>query len=349
MDDQPSCIQCSPEDGINYDDSVTCIFEAAKDGKLSVEFWEVESCCDGFRLNDGTLLLSTQDQVQGVVVSTGDTLTWSSDFSVAYEGWKVCLEEYQPTAAPTQSPTTTAPTLQPSTSLAPTVTEEPSWKLLSNSGSADQCLIMDDHPNCIQCSPEDGVNYEDDVTCSFEVAQNGELSVKFWEVESGYDGFQLNHGTLLSTQDQVEGIVVSSGDMFTWSSDGSVAYEGWTICLESPTTPIASPVFNPYPTYPPFTYFPTGPTFTNFPTGTQPIPPVPTDAPGVCNGPGCHPACFVCGEGKTIERPDVPLPDSTLTCGEVAMEGEEGSLEPDLCTLAQSFTPFLCGCMETSP
>ncbi|GMH88338.1 hypothetical protein TrST_g13960 [Triparma strigata] len=76
-------------------------------------------------------------------------------------------------------------------------------------------------------------NYANNERCTFTVSGPGTLEVEWFETESGYDKLIIG-STQYSGSSRPSGIVVTSNQELTWSSDGSEIEPGFKICVEPP-------------------------------------------------------------------------------------------------------------------
>mmetsp|Transcript_26705 Transcript_26705/g.73653 ORF Transcript_26705/g.73653 Transcript_26705/m.73653 type:complete len:397 (-) Transcript_26705:69-1259(-) len=190
---------------------------------------------------------------------------------------------WYPTIAPSMTLTTASPasgpTQAPTTSPMATPPAE-TWKLLSNTGADTQCLILPDRPHCIQSSLTPP--YDSNVACVFEVQEDGDLEVEFWDVEEVFDGFYYNaERTLRDTQDKIDGLAVAPGDILYWLSDRLGTKDGWLICLSGPTeAPTKAP--SPSPTADPTKAPSQTPTLSPTQSPNEPIAAITTAVCSIC-------------------------------------------------------------------
>jgi len=85
------------------------------------------------------------------------------------------------------------------------------------------------------CITDGADRYANLETCTITVMDQGNLQVVEWDIESHYscnwDSFSVG-GQKFCGANSPEGLSVQAGDVISWSSDYSVAGEGWEICLE---------------------------------------------------------------------------------------------------------------------
>jgi hypothetical protein len=99
--------------------------------------------------------------------------------------------------------------------------------------------------NCVRShagATPGGSDYANDALCEFQYLGPDQLiDVVFFDTESCCD-FLVIDGTSYSGSNE---ITVNSGDVFRWTSDGSVTRAGWEICLVPPPSPSAQPSGQP--------------------------------------------------------------------------------------------------------
>ncbi len=86
----------SPNHPSDYGDGESCTITALRDGRLDVQAFNTESCCDHLAVGgqdyDGTT------GPDGVTLVAGNNMQWSSDAGRTRSGWQICLDS--PTALP---------------------------------------------------------------------------------------------------------------------------------------------------------------------------------------------------------------------------------------------------------
>eukprot|EP00494_Astrolonche_serrata_P003248 UN03254 len=109
------------------------------------------------------------------------------------------------------------------------------WKCDPVVGVTGDCGIQSTDNNCVVHLGYPGVSHGDNESCSISIFQDGFLVVELYqEIQTGYDGL-FNDQTGLELTENVE-YVVSSGDTFTWISDGSVSHGLWKVCFTPDNT-----------------------------------------------------------------------------------------------------------------
>jgi len=99
--DEHSCVQTANYPS-NYGDNQQCTITVASAGTINVDTFNTETRYDKLTIA-GTVYMGSSGP-EGLSVSAGDQLSWSSDTSATRAGWKLCFG----TAAPTSSPTARA-------------------------------------------------------------------------------------------------------------------------------------------------------------------------------------------------------------------------------------------------
>lgn len=79
------------------------------------------------------------------------------------------------------------------------------------------------------CVTDGPGNYGNNEECTVEVLQTGLLSATEFYTESGYDYLTIG-GTRYQDTSGPSNLPVTAGTPFSWRSDGSVTYPGWTVC-----------------------------------------------------------------------------------------------------------------------
>jgi hypothetical protein len=125
------------------------------------------------------------------------------------------------TFAPTTAPTTAPPT-------APTV---PTF-VVAASTPAGACSTTQGGLCVTDGAGEHGNNER----CTFTALRSFMLSVDEWDTETFYDTFTINSVVYSGAQSPV-GVTVAAGTNFTWSSDGSVTNDGFTLCADGTAAP----------------------------------------------------------------------------------------------------------------
>lgn len=135
------------------------------------------------------------------VVQKGDTFLWYSDSSVPKMGWQLCF----------------SPPMPPSV-------------FFTFSGACDtagNCVSSSRYPSSY------GMNQQ----CEIVINHNAKVTpLEPFDIEAGYDLLQYgSESTPLadykSLTDSTIPAKVKKGDRFEWSSDGSIAGKGWSLCF----------------------------------------------------------------------------------------------------------------------
>lgn len=169
--------------------------------------FHVETCCDHLFIYDQDVE-SAQDVPRHMYKF--ETLRWSTDYSVQFDGWEICFTEGT-------VPETYAPTWEP--------TSEPTpMDLFEVVGSCET------RGNCVSTSnfPKPHGDHEN---CEVTMTKDVTVQVNdIFGVETCCDTLRIN-GIDVETKSQVPD-VLEFGTTFTWTSDFSVAFMGWELCFE---------------------------------------------------------------------------------------------------------------------
>ena len=79
------------------------------------------------------------------------------------------------------------------------------------------------------CVTDGDGNHGNNEACTVEVLQTGLLSATEFQTESGYDYLTIG-GTRYQGTSGPSNLPVTAGTTFSWRSDYSVTYPGWTVC-----------------------------------------------------------------------------------------------------------------------
>ena len=107
-----------------YGNNERCVVEVLAHGRLSTTGLFVTEATNDSLANEG-LRYSGRTGFADVAVPENATLTWSTDASSVGPGWNVCWDKPLPTASPTTSDPTPAPTATSDPTPAPTTTSDP--------------------------------------------------------------------------------------------------------------------------------------------------------------------------------------------------------------------------------
>lgn len=73
-----------------YNDNEQCTFTTPISGSLQVSRFSTESCCD--KLNVGSTAYKGSAGPSSVIVSSGQSFTWSADGSTTSTGFEICIQ-----------------------------------------------------------------------------------------------------------------------------------------------------------------------------------------------------------------------------------------------------------------
>jgi len=98
-----------------------------------------------------------------------------------------------------------------------------------------------------QCVTDGAGNYGADEEATITAVVGGPISTKgAFRTERGLDSVTIKGTEYSGTTTIPLGLILDAGETFTWQSDGSIQYEGFTICIQTPT-PYPSPYPSPNP------------------------------------------------------------------------------------------------------
>lgn len=198
-----ACIESSNYPA-SYSDSEHCDILAEHNiTQLQVEAFDTEGTYDKLVV-DGVEYHGTAGP-QGVALSPGSTVTWTSDHSVSRGSWKVC-------AGPKPTPT-----------VAPAASTGALFSVTDGS-----CQISSDG-NCVS-SPNYPAAYDDTSTCTIQALRSTDsLSVHQFDTETCCDKLTIG-STEYKGSSGPDGVSLTSGTVLSWYSDKSVTKTGWQIC-----------------------------------------------------------------------------------------------------------------------
>jgi hypothetical protein len=87
-----------------------------------------------------------------------------------------------------------------------------------------------------QCVTDGAGNYGPDEEATITAVVGGPISTKgAFRTERGLDSVTIKGIEYSGTTTIPLGLILDAGETFTWQSDGSIQYEGFTICIQTPT------------------------------------------------------------------------------------------------------------------
>jgi hypothetical protein len=202
----------------NYGDNQECRASMLLDAALNAVEFDTESCCDTLTIG-GTVFGGT-DGPSNFVVSEGDEILWSSDFSVNAGGWKVCGAP-PPTPLPTPSPTA-SPTVSP--------TPSPTFSDMYELGTPTAGAVGAIYKVCWAHSPTHMSDFR--VTLDAAAVLNGPTPGDIFECTLG-----------LPCQVQVSGYGLEASNAIVAISDGTCGTDSMVLASwqgESGRTPVAA-------------------------------------------------------------------------------------------------------------
>jgi len=201
---------CFTDRAGQYGSREQCSVRVLRGVTLDTVFFDTETYHDSLRVNNRRY--SGFSGPDGVSVSMGSTITWSTDGSVQREGFEVCAR-----GAPSGS--------------------GPQIFVVSSSSPAGACTVTSNG----RCIFDGGDNYYNNERCSFRVLRSTELTVEFFSTESFHDYLRID-GVSYSGTRGPNGITVRPTSTISWRSDSSVVGAGYRVCgAESPVAASAAP------------------------------------------------------------------------------------------------------------
>ena len=165
-------------------------------------------------------------------------IQWSTDGSVTYTGWRVCVPPPPPPPPPTPPPPPPTPSPPPPSPahLVPRVADAQSAYFTITSGP---CTVDPSATNCIR-SPNFPSNYGDTQACSItptSLAIGRPLTATSFDTEACCDHLSIpSHplGTLTGFSAPGPSNFILGPGRIQWSTDGSVTHTGWRVCVSPP-------------------------------------------------------------------------------------------------------------------
>jgi len=229
-----------------------CAITVDADSSVSVNSnFEIERNYDFLRINNAAKWTAAEIPSS---LSAGSTISWSTDGSVTKTGWELCFGESDGsnpgtvppentnTPAPTDMDTSDVPTDYVDTSDVPTdyvdTSDVPTQQPTEGSNGGDDGAVFSvSGSGCtVSGACVSSTNYPSDYgngeSCTLTMTQNVRLSVQSpFEIERVYDYLRVN-GAAKWTAEEIPS-TLSSGSTIAWSTDYSVAKQGWKICFSA--------------------------------------------------------------------------------------------------------------------
>jgi len=223
--------RCVSDGEGNYAHSESCTFKALRPFLLTTLLYQVERGHDYLTV-DGVKYDSGNAPAQGIRIRRGAVVTWTSDYSVSYAGFKICATGEGTTIGnvPTESTMSTSSALstKPPRSTRPprittTGTASSFWELISGGVF---CHIVD---SGICVSDGEG-NYAHSETCVFKALRRFYLSTLLYQVERGHDFLTVAGVQYSSGKAPPQDLLIEVGTRVEWRTDCSVQYSGFKVC-----------------------------------------------------------------------------------------------------------------------
>ena len=235
-------------DGVgNHANLEDCTIRTTQSLYATSTYFNVETFFDYVTI--GGTQYSGSSGPMNVMMTSGATLRWQSDSSMAAGGWTICGSA-QPTTIDPPAPSPPPPVLSP----APPAGANDFFAVLS--GSA-HCQVSANGG----CVTEGAGQHGNSENCVMRAQRLMYAHATEFNTEDSYDYITMGTTQYSGTQGP-QNVLMMPGDTFEWSSDGSLTRDGWTICgytTAQALPPSASPLPPPSPTPPPPAYAPAPP------------------------------------------------------------------------------------------
>merc|ERR1712037_688206 len=230
--------RCVSDGEGNYAHSESCTFKALRPFLLTTLLYQVERGHDYLTV-DGVKYDSGNAPAQGIRIRRGAVVTWTSDYSVSYAGFKVCATGEGTTIGnvpmestmSTSSALSTKPPRSTRPPTGPTTTGDGFWEVIDG---GMYCHIVHSR----RCVSDGEGNYAHRASCTFKALRSLLLTTLLYQVERGHDYLTVDGVKYDSGKAPAQGLRVCVGAVVTWTSDYSVSYAGFKICANGVGTSI---------------------------------------------------------------------------------------------------------------
>merc|ERR1712032_1296531 len=211
--------RCVSDGEGNYAHSESCTFKALRPFLLTTLLYQVERGHDYLTV-DGVKYDSGNAPAQGIRIRRGAVVTWTSDYSVSYAGFKICATGEGTTIGnvPTESTMSTSSALstKPPRSTRPprmtttggTTSTGDYWEIIDG---GIYCHIV----NSNRCVSDGEGNYAHSESCTFKALRPFLLTTLLYQVERGHDYLMVDGVKYDSGNAPAQGIRIRRGAVVT--------------------------------------------------------------------------------------------------------------------------------------
>merc|ERR1719331_1592540 len=213
--------QCVSDGEGNYAHRASCTLKTLRPLLLTTLLYQVERGHDYLTV-DGVKYNSGKAPAQGLRVPRGAVVTWTSDYSVSYAGFKICANGVGTSIGPVPTESTMSTSAAVNTKPAAT-TDSPFWEVVSGDSF---CHIV----NSGRCVSDGEGNYVHSETCVFKALRRFRLSTLLYQVERGHDFLTVGGVSYSSGKAPPQDLQIEQGTQLVWKTDCSVQYSGFKVC-----------------------------------------------------------------------------------------------------------------------
>ena len=185
-----------------YENDEKCTIRILSEVHVFAESFEIEigyhGPIDRFSITDeGSVeVISTIDEIPRRL-SAGNSIEWTTDFSIVRNGWKLCFEE--------------------------TGLEDEPFTIYGN------CEVRNE---CLSSSSYGRGSYSNNEDCFITMLMDAEISVSaLFSIETCCDKFKID-GVEIHTPEEIPR-TFSAGTTIEWHTDSSIVSDGWELCLST--------------------------------------------------------------------------------------------------------------------
>ena len=248
-------------DGVGaYGNNERCTVMARRDLFVTATEYTVESCCDYITIGS-TIFRGSGNGPNALYMLNGATFSWSADWSVVYGGFTLCASltvpprppppppppppsPSPPPPSPRSSPPPPSPSPPPPQPRPPFVGTSDWWTVLSG----EQYCSLTNNGTCVW----DGAgHYGNAERCTVQANRELFVTATEYTIESYWDYITIGATQYRGSNNGPNGLYMLSGATFSWYTDGSVTYGGFTLCASLSRNPYPPPPPPPVPSPPP--------------------------------------------------------------------------------------------------